>query len=54
MKFGSYPLSICDQWDWKVISKEDRNEDYLRRTVEEIYEVFKATEEMINSKYPNF
>jgi len=44
-----------DQWDWeKVISKEDRNEDYLRRTVEEIYEVFKATEEMINSKYPIF
>lgn len=44
-----------DQWDWeKVISKEDRNEDYLKRTVEEIYEVFKATEEMINSRYPIF
>jgi len=44
-----------DQWDWeKVISKEDRNEDYLKYTVETIYNVFKDTEEMINSKYPIF
>ncbi len=44
-----------DQWDWeKVISKEDRNEFYLKKTVEEIYDVFKATERMINSRYPIF
>jgi len=42
-----------DQWDWeKVISKEDRTIDKLKGTVEGIYEVFKATEEFINSKYP--
>jgi len=44
-----------DQWDWeKVISKEDRNEDYLKKTVETIYEMFKETENMINSVYPIF
>lgn len=42
-----------DQWDWeKVISKEERNIDKLISTVEDIYEVFKATEEFVNSKYP--
>lgn len=38
-----------DQWDWeKIIAKEDRNEDYLRHIVNEIYQVFKKTEEHIN------
>ncbi|WP_236915201.1 aspartate--ammonia ligase [Clostridium sp. Cult2] len=42
-----------DQWDWeKVISKEDRNEEYLKKTVEAIYQVFKRTEKKINSIYP--
>lgn len=42
-----------DQWDWeKVISKEDRNKEYLFKTVKEIYSVFKKTEEYINSMYP--
>ncbi len=42
-----------DQWDWeKVISKEDRNEDYLKYIVRTIFNVFKKTEEMINGNYP--
>lgn len=44
-----------DQWDWEqMISKEDRNESYLKKTVEQIYDVFKETENMINRKYPIF
>lgn len=43
-----------DQWDWeKVITKEDRTEEKLKSTVEEIFEVFKATEELVSSKYPH-
>ena len=31
-----------DQWDWeKVITREDRNEEYLKATVEKIYEALK-------------
>ncbi|QQY78771.1 aspartate-ammonia ligase [Keratinibaculum paraultunense] len=42
-----------DQWDWeKVISKEDRNEDFLKYTVKTIFDVFKKTEKMINGIYP--
>ena len=42
-----------DQWDWeKIISKEDRNEEYLKETVRKIYSVFKATEEYITTEYP--
>jgi aspartate--ammonia ligase len=42
-----------DQWDWeKIISKDDRNEKYLKNIVKEIYDVFKGTEKKINSIYP--
>lgn len=42
-----------DQWDWeKVIKKEDRNIETIKSIVEDIYEVFKGTEEFVNSKYP--
>ncbi|NLV76092.1 MAG: aspartate--ammonia ligase [Tissierellia bacterium] len=42
-----------DQWDWeKVISKEDRNEEYLKHTVRIIFDVFKKTEKMLNDAYP--
>ena len=42
-----------DQWDWeKIISKRDRNEEYLKHTVKVIYDVFKKTEEKINNIYP--
>jgi len=38
-----------DQWDWeKIISKEDRNEEYLKEVVRKIYSVFKATEDYKN------
>ena len=41
-----------DQWDWeKVIAKEDRNQDYLKYIVTEIYNVFKETEKYINAIY---
>lgn len=43
-----------DQWDWeKIIKLEDRNKNYLRQTVKEIYEVFKNTEDYINHIYPH-
>lgn len=43
-----------DQWDWeKVINREDRTEDYLKKTVETIYGVFKETENRINGIYPS-
>ena len=41
-----------DQWDWeKVISKEDRNLDYLKKTVSSIYKVIKNTTDSIREKY---
>ena len=43
-----------DQWDWeKVITKDERNLDTLKSTVEKIFSVFKATENFICSEYPN-
>ncbi|NMB26858.1 MAG: aspartate--ammonia ligase [Tissierellia bacterium] len=42
-----------DQWDWeKIISKEDRDEKYLKEVVETIYGIFKNTEKKVNSIYP--
>jgi len=42
-----------DQWDWeKVIKREERTVETIKSTVEDIYEVFKGTEEFVNSKYP--
>ena len=42
-----------DQWDWeKIIRKEDRTMDFLKKTVEDIYEVFKITEEALINAYP--
>ena len=42
-----------EQWDWeKVISKEDRNIDYLKETAEIIYGVLKRTNEIIGERYP--
>jgi aspartate--ammonia ligase len=43
-----------DQWDWeKVIREEDRTDEYLEKTVKDIFEVFKDTENYINGIYPN-
>ncbi|EHL10600.1 aspartate-ammonia ligase [Peptoanaerobacter stomatis] len=44
-----------DQWDWeKIISAENRNEEYLYSIVNKIYDVFKNTEKMINEKYEGY
>ncbi|WP_062552143.1 aspartate--ammonia ligase [Peptoniphilus phoceensis] len=45
--------SYVDQWDWeKIINKSDRNLEYLKLIVKEIFSVFKRTEEYINQTYP--
>ena len=42
-----------DQWDWeKVIRKEDRTLDYLKRTVCRIYEAIKVTENKLYVEFP--
>ena len=42
-----------DQWDWeKVIEKENRTDEYLIQTVNNIYQAFKDTEKYINNLYP--
>ena len=42
-----------DQWDWeKIILKEDRNMDYLKKVVKDIYRVFKSTEDFVCAEYP--
>ncbi|NLK72053.1 MAG: aspartate--ammonia ligase [Clostridiales bacterium] len=44
-----------DQWDWeKVISKEERTIDFLKNTVNKIYEVLLDTEKFIGSKFSQF
>lgn len=41
-----------DQFDWeKHISKEDRNVDYLKTTVKQIYKSFYDTEQTVAAKY---
>lgn len=40
-----------DQWDWeKVISKQDRTLDYLKKTVKKIVKAIKETSEYLKSK----
>ncbi|MBQ2110037.1 MAG: aspartate--ammonia ligase, partial [Bacteroidales bacterium] len=42
-----------DQWDWeKVIRKEDRNLDFLKKTVRRIYEAIKVTENKLYVEFP--
>ena len=41
-----------DQWDWeKVITKEDRNFDFLKETVRKIYRVFLNTEKELSARF---
>ncbi len=43
---------FVDQWDWeKVISRDDRTEETLRRTVRRIYRALRHTETYIASEY---
>ena len=42
-----------DQWDWeKVISREERNEEYLKATVRKIYDALKKTAKIVHETYP--
>lgn len=44
-----------DQWDWeRVITKEERGEENLKKIVRKIYEVFKDTENYLYATYPIF
>ncbi|MCX7885152.1 MAG: aspartate--ammonia ligase [Caloramator sp.] len=44
-----------DQWDWeKIIRKEDRTVEKLKEIVEDIYSVFKATEDYVTKLYHQF
>ena len=41
-----------DQWDWeKIMSPEDRNLDFLKSTVKDIYEALKNTEKHMADQY---
>jgi aspartate--ammonia ligase len=41
-----------DQWDWeRVVTKEQRNEEFLMKMVHKIYDAIKKTERMIASEY---
>jgi len=42
-----------DQWDWeRVMSREERNLDFLKLIVRKIYDVLKKTEAAVDAKYP--
>ena len=42
-----------DQWDWEaVIRREDRNLDFLKKTVRRIYEAIKVTENKLYVEFP--
>ena len=42
-----------DQWDWeKVITREERNLDFLKKTVRRIYESIKVTENKLYVEFP--
>ncbi len=42
-----------DQWDWeKAIDSSDRNLTFLKKTVEDIYQVIYQTEKAVSEKYP--
>ncbi len=44
---------FVDQWDWeKVITREDRNTDYLKSTVKKIVGALKETNNVLREKYP--
>ncbi|MBS9774697.1 MAG: aspartate--ammonia ligase [Tenacibaculum sp.] len=44
-----------DQWDWeKIITEENRNLDYLKKNVQDIYRVFLKTEKKLQILYDNY
>ncbi|MCR5231170.1 MAG: aspartate--ammonia ligase [Acholeplasmatales bacterium] len=46
--------AYVDQWDWeKIIVREDRNVDFLKKTVKDIYEVIKLLEHKVSKVHPH-
>ena len=53
MKYAIIFTRYVDQWDWeKVITAEDRNEEYLKATVRSIYGAILRTAAAVKEKYP--
>ncbi|MBQ9520270.1 MAG: aspartate--ammonia ligase [Acholeplasmatales bacterium] len=45
--------AYVDQWDWeKIITKEDRTVEYLKKTVKDIYSVIRKLEDKVVGKFP--
>jgi aspartate--ammonia ligase len=43
-----------DQWDWeRVITRPDRNVDFLKKVVRKLYSILKRTEQFIHERYPH-
>lgn len=43
-----------DQWDWeKTIREDDRNLEYLKQTVRQIYQAIRDTEQKVYEKFPH-
>jgi len=52
-EFSNIHSLYVDQWDWeRVISREERNLDFLKYIVRKIYEVLKRTEYIVYENYP--
>jgi aspartate--ammonia ligase len=52
-ELGSLHSIYVDQWDWeKSLAEKDRTVDYLKETVEKIFNVYKRTEEHLIKEYP--
>lgn len=50
---GKLHSIFVDQWDWEmVITKEDRDLEFLKARVKEIYRAIKDTESLVTSEYP--
>jgi len=42
-----------DQWDWeRIMTREERNLEFLKQIVRKIYDVLKRTEAAVDAKYP--
>ena len=52
-ELGNLHSLYVDQWDWeKVITPEDRNVEFLKKTVRRIYEAIKVTENKLYVEFP--
>jgi aspartate--ammonia ligase len=53
-EFSNIHSLYVDQWDWeRVIAQKDRNLDFLKYIVREIYEAMKRTEYVVYENYSN-